>query len=136
MKMETNIDPAVTVKPASKDLSNRVGSAAVPNSLKQSMRAKELHDIHARIGEKRLDAAQNLDKIHERLKEISDSLNQEMQSRSKNLKFSVDEITNRMLVTVLDKESGKVLRQIPPEAVLKVAHNLEQLKGIIFDDKY
>jgi len=133
--MENNIDPAVTVRPASRSGSSQVDSVA-QNDLNRSARAKELNDIHSRVTERRLDAAQNLDKIHERLKEISDSLNREMESRSKNLKFSVDEVTNRMLVTVLDKESGKVLKQIPPEAVLKVAHNLERLKGIIFDDKY
>ena len=40
------------------------------------------------------------------------------------------------MVTVLDKESGNIVRQIPSDAILKVAHNLEALKGIIFDDRY
>jgi flagellar protein FlaG len=70
------------------------------------------------------------------MKEISASLNEDMNIRSKSLKFSVDESTNRMLVKVLDKESGELIRQIPSEAILKVAHSLEALKGILFDDKY
>jgi uncharacterized FlaG/YvyC family protein len=41
-----------------------------------------------------------------------------------------------MVVTVTDKESGKVINQIPSEAVLKVAHSMTALKGILYDDKY
>ena len=84
--------------------------------------------------------------IRDRLKEITSSLNAEMENRSKNLEFSVDPVTNRLLVTVSDKESGKVIGQIPSEATLKlvkfiqdgvdVTHSLEALKGILYDDKY
>ena len=74
--------------------------------------------------------------IRDRLKEISEALNTEMEIRSRDLQFSVDELTNRFLVTVLDKDSGQVIKQIPSDAILKVAHNLEALKGILFDDRY
>tara|TARA_X000001036_G_scaffold378911_1_gene369492 strand:- start:635 stop:1012 length:378 start_codon:yes stop_codon:yes gene_type:complete len=93
-------------------------------------------DASALMAEKRLVASNNLEMIRDRLNEISESLNQEMRARSKDLQFSVDEVTNRFLVTVLDQESGKVVKQIPSDAILKVAHNLEALKGILFDDRY
>ena len=134
MKMENNIAPAVTVNPASGVARNPQDSP--PTRIYKRDGAQNLGDVRAEIGKKRLDAAKNLEMIHDRLKEISQSLNQEMKIRSKNLKFSVDDVTNRMLVTVLDKESGKIVRQIPSDAILKVAHNLEALKGILFDDKY
>ena len=88
------------------------------------------------MAEKRLVASNNLEMIRDRLKEISESLNSEMKMRSRDLQFSVDEVTNRFLVTVLDQDSGKVIKQIPSDAILKVAHNLEALKGILFDDRY
>ena len=88
------------------------------------------------MAEKRLVASNNLEMIRDRLKEISESLNSEMKMRSRDLQFSVDELTNRFLVTVLDQDSGKVIKQIPSDAILKVAHNLEALKGILFDDRY
>ena len=88
------------------------------------------------MADKRLVASNNLEMIRDRLKEISESLNSEMKMRSRDLQFSVDEVTNRFLVTVLDQESGKVVKQIPSDAILKVAHNLEALKGILFDDRY
>jgi len=38
------------------------------------------------------------------------------------------------LVTIKDKESGEIVREVPPEALLKFARNLEELKGILFDE--
>jgi len=32
--------------------------------------------------------------------------------------------------------SGEVIRQIPTEVVVRVAHNIEKLKGLLFDGKY
>ena len=86
--------------------------------------------------ERRAQGGKNLDMIRERLVEISASLNEDMDIRSKNLSFSIDKDTDRMVVTVTDKESGKVIKQIPSEAVLKVAHSMTSLKGILYDDKY
>jgi len=38
------------------------------------------------------------------------------------------------LVTIKDKESGEVVREIPSEALLKFARNLQELRGILFDE--
>ena len=37
------------------------------------------------------------------------------------------------MVTVSNEDTGEVIRQVPAEAVLRVAHNIEKLKGLIFD---
>jgi uncharacterized FlaG/YvyC family protein len=34
---------------------------------------------------------------------------------------------------VLDTRSGEVIRQLPSEEVVRVAHNIEKLKGLLFD---
>ncbi len=88
------------------------------------------------IGEKRLNTSAALESVRVRLEEIAATLNAEMQFKEKKLNFSVDEISKRILFSVTDKESGEVIRQVPPDAILKVAHNLEALKGVLFDDKY
>lgn len=45
----------------------------------------------------------------------------------KKLQFSVDEDSGRQVVTVTDKLSGDVIRQIPSEEVLRLARNLSDL---------
>ena len=132
-------DPSITAKPVLPNVANLKASTTAKTAQSKLDRLAPYQDaanIRAKAHESRAEATKNLESIRERLKEISASLNEDMTIRSKSLKFSVDESTSRVLVKVLDKESGKVIRQIPSEAILKVAHNLEALKGIIFDDKY
>jgi flagellar protein FlaG len=40
------------------------------------------------------------------------------------------------MVTVTNKNTGEVVRQVPADAILKVAHNMEALKGVIFDEMF
>ena len=143
--MENNtVDPSTVLRPAPKNARSENPTSDYLSRLEKTQKsdpAEKLNDVQAPdasalMAEKRLVASNNLEMIRDRLNEISESLNQEMRARSKDLQFSVDEVTNRFLVTVLDQESGKVVKQIPSDAILKVAHNLEALKGILFDDRY
>ena len=143
--MDNNtVDPSTVLRPAPKNARSEGPTSDYLSRLERTQKsdpAEKLNDVQvpdasALMAEKRLVASNNLEMIRDRLNEISESLNQEMRARSKDLQFSVDEVTNRFLVTVLDQESGKVVKQIPSDAILKVAHNLEALKGILFDDRY
>ncbi|WP_218310850.1 flagellar protein FlaG [Alteromonas antoniana] len=51
-----------------------------------------------------------------------------LQVQNRNLAFSVDEDTQRSVVTVKDSESGDVIRQIPSEEVLKLAERIKSLQ--------
>jgi flagellar protein FlaG len=44
-------------------------------------------------------------------------------------------VANKVVVTVKSRESGEVVRQIPSEVALRVAHNLEDMKGLLQDGK-
>ena len=39
----------------------------------------------------------------------------------RNLEFSVDESSGRVIITVREPETGKIIRQIPPEELLTIA---------------
>lgn len=51
-----------------------------------------------------------------------------LQVQNRNLTFSVDEETNRSVVTVTDSASGDVIRQIPTDEVLKLAERIKSLQ--------
>lgn len=65
------------------------------------------------------------------LSEAIAHLNEMMRSNGTNLNFSRDEALNQVVITVKNTETGKVIRQIPDETFLKVAHNIENLKGLL-----
>ena len=57
----------------------------------------------------------------------------EQVSSGTGLGFSVDEVANRTVVTVRNAQSGETVRQIPSEDFLKMARNIEELKGILYN---
>jgi flagellar protein FlaG len=67
------------------------------------------------------------------LQQAVEQINSELTSLQSEIGFSVDFETNKNIVTVTRKDSGEVVRQIPSETVLNVAHNIEKLKGVLFD---
>lgn len=69
------------------------------------------------------------------LEEATTQLNKQMQRNNRDLSFSVDDVSNKVVVTVKNRESGEVVRQIPSEVALRVAHNLDNIKGLMQDEK-
>lgn len=55
------------------------------------------------------------------------------QSVTRNLNFSIDDSTGDVVVKVIDGESGKVVRQIPSEEVLKLAAQLDDMRSLMFE---
>lgn len=85
----------------------------------------------------RTSGAENLELIRAKLDAIAEELNKSDQSYEKRLRFSVDEsLPFKLQVTVTDRESGKVIRQIPSEALVKAADSVESLKGLLYDDQF
>ncbi len=97
----------------------------------------EAMERRAGITTRRTGGAENLELIRAKLDAIAEELNKSDQSTEKRLRFSVDEsLPFRLQVTVTDRESGKVIRQIPSETLVKAADSLESLKGLLYDDQF
>jgi flagellar protein FlaG len=65
-----------------------------------------------------------------------------LQGQNRNLAFSIDENTERSVVTVLDSDSGDVIRQIPSEEILVLAKRIQELQqdigssvGVLIDNQ-
>jgi uncharacterized FlaG/YvyC family protein len=67
------------------------------------------------------------------LKKIVDKLSQQFRSMNTSLNFSIDDATKSLVVKVIDSESEKVIRQIPPEEILAIRARIQELLGAIFD---
>ncbi len=51
------------------------------------------------------------------------------------ISFSVHEATGRIKVDVTDKETGKLIREIPPEQALNLMAKIDEMMGILYDKK-
>jgi len=62
-------------------------------------------------------------------------LNDQVSTKAQGLGFSYDDSVKNPVITVRNTQTGQVVRQIPSEDVLRMAHNIDQLKGILFNAK-
>ena len=58
-------------------------------------------------------------------------VNASLQSRSVGLQFEVDQDTDKLIVKVVDRASGEVIRQIPTEEVVRIAKVLGKVPGLL-----
>ena len=50
-----------------------------------------------------------------------------------NIGFDQEEDTNLTVVTIVDRDSGEIIKQIPPEEILRVKSQVREIAGLIFD---
>lgn len=119
-------DPVVTTEPV-------ITNPAVLISPSESPSPEKTH----------LPVAESTDDIdlEQKLLEARDTLQAHFDVNNKKLNFSVHDDTGRMLVKIVDPDSGEILKELPSEAVLKMAANIEKFQdnisaksGLLFDE--
>ncbi|MBT7969041.1 MAG: flagellar protein FlaG [Methylococcales bacterium] len=71
----------------------------------------------------------------EKLSESIQQLNDQLQKFNRDLQFVADEATGKRVVKVIDSNTGEVIRQIPPEEILRIMQNIDNMSGLIFNNK-
>ncbi len=72
---------------------------------------------------------------HDDVKKTVEELSQYVEKFSTHISFSIDPEREEPMILVKDKESGKVIRQIPPKEVVELRKRMEEIAGIIFDGR-
>ncbi len=55
-----------------------------------------------------------------------------VQSIRRDLNFSLDDSSGRVVIKVTDSVSGEVIRQLPSEEALRLAESLEEVRSLLF----
>jgi len=71
----------------------------------------------------------------EAVQEAGQKAEQFFQNIRRNLVFSEDASSGRTVVSVIDSETGEIIRQIPPEQVVRIAENLGELRGLLVGER-
>jgi flagellar protein FlaG len=71
--------------------------------------------------------------ITEEVENTVDALNEVFEQANVSVRYKVDADTDDVVVMLIDRNTDEVLRQIPPEQILKMRHRLEELMGLLFD---
>ena len=91
-------------------------------------------DVAAEAATEKVKSLSTLASVTESIDDAVEVLNEALSRKNTSAQIRKDEELNRFLVTIKDKDSGEIVREVPPEALLKFARNLEELKGILFDE--
>jgi flagellar protein FlaG len=74
-------------------------------------------------------------KGQESMADLVERLRSQVQNIQRDLSFSVDDSTGDVVVRVIDGESGKVVRQIPSEEILRLTERLDEMRSLMFETK-
>jgi flagellar protein FlaG len=74
------------------------------------------------------------DHARKNLEEAIQKLNDMMKDSGRTLSFSMDVKLGRPIVFVKNMANGDVVRQIPSEVVVRVAHGIEDFKGLLHNE--
>ena len=84
---------------------------------------------------KGVDIQYDANEMRQSLQSAIKFLNDQVSTKAQGLGFSYDESTKNPVITVRNTQTGQVVRQIPSEDVLRIAHKIDELKGILFNKK-
>lgn len=65
--------------------------------------------------------------------EISDTISTLEHFLNRAIRFEIDSELDAVIVKVIDKESGDVIRQIPPEELVELSKKIKDYNGYILD---
>lgn len=68
-------------------------------------------------------------------KKLAQEIQKYLSEINVSLSFDIDDKTNDIIVKVINRETGKLIRQIPPEELLKLRQKLEELVGVLLNKK-
>lgn len=77
----------------------------------------------------------DLERESQDVREAIGKLNDMMQAGARSVSFSLDEKLGRPIVYIKNAKTGEIVRQIPNEVVVRIAHNIEDLKGVLHNEK-
>ena len=71
--------------------------------------------------------------VRQTLQEAVSFLNKQLNEHNRGIGFSIDDSLETPVVTVRSTTTGEVVRQIPNEAAVRMAHNIESIKGMLIN---
>lgn len=73
----------------------------------------------------------SLKDLEKAVKKLNDSLG----ISPRNLAFSIDKDTKKVVVKVIDSDTKEVIKQIPPDEILAITKALDKLQGMLVEEK-
>ena len=70
------------------------------------------------------------------IENAKETLNKTLEALEISVKVEIDDTADKMVIKVIDKKTGKVLREHPPEILLKFYRRMREALGLVIDDLF
>jgi len=101
--------------------------AVVPKAAPKTVEATQQEKKAAELNQKMVEQVGQGEKVQEeQLDAAVTKLNDFIQNVQRDLEFKTDEASGKTVVTVIDRQTEEVVRQIPDDVALTMAQNLQQ----------
>lgn len=97
--------------------------AAVPKTVETDQQEKKAAELNQKVAEQ---VSQGEKVQEEKLDAAVTKLNDYIQNVQRDLEFKTDDASGKTVVTVIDRQTEEVVRQIPDDVALTMAQNLQQ----------
>lgn len=95
-----------------------------------------IQDVSRAAAQSKTESMAQISETMQHLDEAIEALNAAVKKVPTSLHFSVDDASKRFVVQVTDSDTGEVIRKVPGDAILRIARQIESLKGVLFDDRF
>jgi len=123
------------------DIENTNKTAPLPDAAQPSpglMKNKAIDDITTEksIQSQTEEGKQKAQLTVGEIDDLSKELNSYMDDLHTSLGFSIHEkIDNQVIVEIKNRDTGELIRQIPPEELLTIREKMVELTGLLFDQR-
>ena len=102
------------------------GSASLPASSAGGSEPSASASVSTQVREESNQAQQPLESTPRQVEEAVANLNEYVQSVQRDLQFRLDDNSGKTVITVYDRTTEEVVRQIPDDVALRLARDLQQ----------
>ena len=111
-----------------------VGISQPPDVPEVSLQVQEGKDGEVQPRQQKVASPQEKAKSLD-LEKIGEELNRCIRMFNTHLAFEIDRPSNRIIIKIVDTETEEVIRQIPPEELLRIMHYMDELLGLLVDER-
>lgn len=132
--MDISLKTGATPQPQVADrVAARAPAANVPTDAASAK--LEINKAATQAFQVKSQVSSDMERLQQNFEASVNQLNNMLKGSGRNLSINMDHALNTPIVTVRNSESGEVIRQIPNETVVQIAHSIEAFKGWLHDVK-
>ncbi|MBO5483694.1 MAG: flagellar protein FlaG [Lachnospiraceae bacterium] len=110
-------------------------AASTPAAVATAGKVQPVSTVGRSSGAIQEDDSEGKDPSVSTIDSVVSEANQKMRLTKTRCEYSYDEPTKRVSIKVYDKDTDKLIREVPPEKSLEMLQKMWELAGIIVDEK-